>query len=57
MQSMMAVRELPPRLVFKIFVKGELRKGMCSRLPYASIAITCVRKNRLLLMCCPSRIL
>ena len=28
MHRIMAVRELPPRLVLRIFVSGEFRKGM-----------------------------
>ena len=28
MQRMIAVRELPPKLVFRIFVSGEFRYGM-----------------------------
>ena len=51
MHRIMAVRELPPRLVLRILVSGEFRKGICSRLPSACLAITCVKKNRLLLMC------
>ena len=51
MQRMIAVRELPPRDVLRIFVKGELRYGICSLEPSARIAITYVKKNRLLFMC------
>ena len=54
MQRMIAVRLFPPRLVFRILVRGEFRNGMCSLFPSAFIAITCVRKKRLLLMCYPS---
>ena len=56
MQRTIAVRELPPRLVLRILVRGELRKGMCSCLPSAYMAMTCVKKNRLLLMYWPSLI-
>jgi hypothetical protein len=40
MQRMIAVRELPPRDVFRIFVRGEFRNGIWSLVPWASILIT-----------------
>jgi hypothetical protein len=33
MQSIIAVRELPPSEVFRILVSGEFRKGMWSLVP------------------------
>ena len=54
MHKIMAVLEFPPRLVFNILVSGEFLNGMWSYLPSACMAMTWVRKKRLLLMCWPS---
>ena len=54
MHKMMAVLEFPPRLVLSILVKGEFLNGMWSYLPSACMAMTWVKKKRLLLMCWPS---
>ena len=57
MHRIMAVLELPPSDVLRILVRGELRNGIWSLEPSAFIAITCVKKNKLLLICYPSLIL
>lgn len=53
MHKTIAVRELPPSEAFRILVRGELRYGMYMSSWWVRLAfklITCVRKNKLLLM-------
>jgi len=54
MHRIIAVRELPPRDVLRIFVSGEFLNGMWSFVPWASMLITWVKKNKLRFICCPS---
>ena len=40
MHKIIAVRELPPKLVFRILVRGEFLNGIWSCFPSACMAIT-----------------
>lgn len=48
------IRDFPLKLDFKILVRGEFLYGIWFDLPSLLNNMTCVRKNKLLLICNPS---